>query len=231
MTAARCYPDGSPRPLVRGWLHALLACVGFLWGASLIRNGDPRLELIFMVLAKSISLSTSAHLHIVEHHTPLRYAIANAMDFFCLPYNGGSVLAILTPRSKMWLRMLHTAVIVSVSVSVLRPVFNWTLLVCKKEMKAAERPHMQRTLLSVMCGIWIYASWIVQEGFSLTWLGYLVFLCLGYLFWNMQHLGVKPMPWHGEWWAAHDDFHVFGVFADACVFAHALPASAAMAAA
>merc|ERR1712066_29145 len=103
-----------------------------------------------------------------------------------------------------------------------------TLLVCKKETKAAERPHMQRTILSVLCGVWIYVAWIVQAGFSLAWLGYLVFLCLGYLFWNMQHLGVRPMPWHGDWWAAHDDFHVFDVLADACVFAHALPVAAAM---
>merc|ERR1712187_318701 len=98
-----------------------------------------------------------------------------------------------------------------------------------QDKEGAARAHLQRTVMSTLCGVWIFVAWLLQAGLSAAWLGYLVFLLIGYAFWNAQHFGISA-PWHGEFWLAHDDFHVFGVFADLCAFHYAIPAASDIAA-
>mmetsp|Transcript_91989 Transcript_91989/g.274513 ORF Transcript_91989/g.274513 Transcript_91989/m.274513 type:complete len:236 (-) Transcript_91989:14-721(-) len=229
MGERRCYLDGFPRPLVRGWLHFLMAVVGYCWIAALLLSQDQRSELILMILCKTLSYSASAYLHIPGKSSPQHYALANCADFFLLPFNGGSILAVATPRSQPRLRLLHAIIMVGCSVAVIRPVFRWTLCSCARDDKGALQPHMQRTAITVGCGLWVLGAWLCQAGFQAAWLGYTLFILAGYAFWNGQHMGMPPLPWHGRWWAAHDDFHVFGFLAEICTFIYALPAATAMA--
>lgn len=224
--ATRTYPDGTHRPSVRGVLHGVLALGASGLAFHMMLAGDPRWELVFILFAKATSWLASFHLHFVDQHTPFRYAVANALDFSLLPFNGGCILAVATPRHSVGLRLTHVIVLAMLSTSVIRPVYMWTLCICAGDKKRAHDYHVQRTILCLLGGIWFILSWVVQAGFTYAWLGYLLMLLLGYASYSGQFFGMPPMPWHSQNWAAHDDFHVFGALADACAMAYAVPAAA-----
>merc|ERR1711972_667338 len=106
-----------------------------------------------------------------------------------------------------------------------RPVYVWTMCTCELDKEGAARAYIQRTVVTLFCGAWIIPSWGFQAGFSAAWLGYVVFLLLGYGFFVGQSFDLEA-PWHSEdIWGAHDDFHVCGVLADICAFCFAIPAA------
>merc|ERR1712008_242246 len=179
-------------------------------------------------MGKSASLVASAHIH-VPMKTPTGYAYANAIDFALLPWNGGAILFIATPRDRPKLRLMHFVVLTLVSVLVATPVFRWTLAKVRHDAAACKIPHLQRTLLTFSCAFWIMVSWAVEAGPSIAWLCHFMFLGLGYLGWNWNHLGLGALPWHAKGtWGVHDDFHVLGAVADLWAFAYAVPAARAL---
>lgn len=193
-------------------------------------SGDPRWELELMVFCKTLSMTASAHLHVLHHSTVQRYALANAVDFAMLPFNGGGVLAVVTPRSMVWLRVLHLTVITLSSCLISRPVYQWTVFTCAGDQKSAAPLNVQRTVITVFFGVWIGVAWPLQAGFTFEWLGFGIFMVLGYGCWMAQYYDLPSPPWHGDWWRSHDDFHFLASIADVLAFMYAIPAATAMAA-
>lgn len=228
--SARKYPDGVFRPLARGWLHGGLVPLGALAVFLMALARDPRWELQLMILAKTVSLAASANLHVRFHATAESYAVANAIDFALLPFNGGGVLAVATPRSMAWLRAVHCAVLVAGSLLIIHPVYCWTHCACAGDKPGMALHNSRRTAVTLVVAAWILGAWPLQAGLSRCWAGYIVFVFLGYFSYQSNYLGVPPMPWHGRWWGAHDDFHALNLLADVCVFQYAIPVASSMAA-
>lgn len=224
---ARQYADGKPRPLFRGMLHGLLACL-LLGAIALCITVWHSMPLTLGFTGKLLTYGASAVFHLYPYSSTANLTKAFVVDLISVPFSMcGSVVAFAADKdSGTYVREL---ILAASTIGLNAIAVLWQT---QGQLGLQTRSDRSDTPRSVIISAYLAWSFIFMgdvAGFDVLWVLMLGVTLLAAVLAHpvtKEHAkepSLKWVPWHVRgMWSLHEDFHVALACADACWLAKLL---------